>query len=205
MHDDTPNIQPSAPDAAGAEDRIKALEQALAAAQQAVQDSKAAQVEAEKKAEDARLRGLAEIENIRRRTQLDIDKAYNYSIERLSGELLSVVDSLEQALTVDSSDEPLKQGVQLTLKLLLDILDKFGIQQIDPMGEVFNPTQHEAISLQPTDDANEANKVLLVAQKGFTLKERILRPARVVVANAPAVQMAEAGNGTKNDIDDALV
>jgi molecular chaperone GrpE len=189
------------------EDTIKALEQALKAAQQVAEDSKNAQVEAEKKAEDARLRGLAEIENMRRRTQLDIENAHKYSIERLSRELLSVIDSLEQALAVESSDDALKQGIQLTLKLLLDSLDKFGIQQVNPLGETFNPAQHEAISMQPTENAEEANTVLLVAQKGFTLKDRILRPARVVVASAApqATRMAEAVVGEKNNADDDLV
>jgi molecular chaperone GrpE len=194
--------------AATPEDTIKALEQALKVAEQAVADSKNAQNEAEKKAEDARLRGLAEIENMRRRTQLDIVNARNYSIEGLSRELLLVIDSLEQALMVESSDDALKHGIQLTLKLLLDSLDKFGIQQIDPLGQAFNPAQHEAIAMQPTENSKEANTVLVVAQKGFTLKDRILRPARVVVASAtasPTVQMAEATLGEKNNIDDELV
>ena len=190
--------------AATPEETIKSLEQALKAAQQVAEDSKNAQVEAEKKAEDLRLRGLAEIENVRRRTQLDIENAHKYSIERLSRELLSVIDSLNQALTVESSDDALKQGVQLTLKLLLDSLEKFGIQQINPLGETFNPAQHEAIAMQPTENAKEANTVLVVAQTGFTLKDRILRPARVVVASA-AAQMAEAGISGKADADDDLV
>ena len=195
-------------DTATPEEAVKALEQALKVAQQAAEDSKNAQIEAEKKAEDARLRGLAEIENMRRRTQLDIENAHKYSIERLSRELLLVIDSLEQALTVESTDEPLKQGVQLTLKLLLDSLDKFGIHQIDPVGEAFNPAQHEAISMQPTENPKEANTVLVVAQKGFTLKDRILRPARVVVASNTApqtVQVAEAALSDKNNTDEDLV
>lgn len=193
-------------EAAAPGDTIKNLEQALKAAQQAVEDSKNAQIEAEKKAEDVRLRGLADIENMRRRTQLDIENAHKYSIERLSRELLSVIDSLEQALAVESSDDALKEGVQLTLKLLLDSLDKFGIEQLNPLGETFNPAQHEAISIQPAENAAEANTVLVVAQKGFTLKDRILRPARVVVASAaPQVHMAEAAVGEKNNADDDLV
>ncbi|MEY3182676.1 MAG: hypothetical protein RLZ35_661 [Pseudomonadota bacterium] len=192
---DVKEDKPLASESTSPEEAIKALEQAL-------QDSKNAQVEAEKKAEDVRLRGLAEIENMRRRAQLDIENAHKYSIERLSRELLSVIDSLEQALAVESSDEPLKEGVQLTLKLLLDSLDKFGIQQINPVGEAFNPSQHEAISMQPTQNPTEVNTVLVVAQKGFTLKDRILRPARVVVASA--MPQATVVN-EKSNVDEDLV
>lgn len=159
--------------------------------------------EAQQKAEEYKnlyLRALADVKNSQHRAQLDVQNAHKYGIERLARELLLVVDSLEQGLAVNSQDEALRQGMELTLKMFLDTLDKFGIHPIDPAGQAFNPLQHEAISIQPASSAEEANKVLIVAQKGFTLNERILRPARVIVASANTqdTKMAAATSAEKD-------
>lgn len=142
-----------------------------------------------KEANDKMLRSMAEAENIRRRASLDVENAHKYGVEKIARELLNVVDSLESGLdTVAEPDQAqlqhLREGMQLTHKLLLDILTQFQIKQINPQGEVFDPKQHEALTTQPSDDM-EPNRVLSVVQRGYTIHDRILRPARVVVAKAP--------------------
>jgi molecular chaperone GrpE len=130
------------------------------------------------------LRTRADMDNIRRRTDIDVDNARRYGMERFARELLAVVDSLEQGLSVAESahDTVYREGMSLTLKLFLDIFEKFGVQRITPSrGEALDPNKHEAISMQATNEL-EPNKVLLVAQAGFMLQDRVLRPARVVVS-----------------------
>lgn len=132
---------------------------------------------------NAYLRVRADIENIQRRAAIDVENTRKYGIERFAREMLVVVDSLEQGLQVADSakDTAYHEGMALTLKLCLDIFDKFGIKRIDPaMGDAFDPLRHEAISAQVRDDM-EPNKILVVAQKGFILQDRVLRPARVIV------------------------
>ncbi len=141
-----------------------------------------------KDANDKMLRSMAEAENIRRRASLDVESAHKYGVEKIARELLNVVDSLESGLeTVSEPDQTqlqhLHEGMQLTHKLLLDILAQFQIKQINPQGEVFDPKQHEALTTQPSIDM-EPNRVLAVVQKGYIIHDRILRPARVVVAKA---------------------
>jgi len=147
--------------------------------------------EAKSKAEenwDLLLRSKAEIENIRRRAALDIEKAHKFSIENFAKELMHVVDSLDKGLEVvitDNTDnnqiEAMQQGMQLTHKLLIDTLAKFGMQEINPLGNVFDPAKHEALLMQETNDVGP-NNVLTVVQKGFLIHDRVLRPARVIVA-----------------------
>lgn len=132
------------------------------------------------------LRTRADMDNYRRRSEIDIENARKYALERFARELLSVVDSLEHGLSVAESehDSAYREGMTLTLKLLIDIFDKFNIREINPKaGDSFDPNLHEAISMQPSRDY-EPNKVLMVAQRGFTLQERLLRPARVIVSKA---------------------
>ena len=128
------------------------------------------------------VRAMAEVDNIRRRSERDIANAHRYALDKFSGALLPVVDSLEQALQLatQQGDVSMREGLELTMKLFLDVLDKNGVKQIDPQGEVFNPQLHEAMSIQPSDEA-EPNTVLMVVQKGYLLNDRIIRPARVVV------------------------
>ena len=142
--------------------------------------------EARKKATehwDLFLRARADADNIRRRAMVDVENAHKYGIEKFARELLGVVDSLELGLNAANTMESsgLKEGIQLTYKLLLDTLDKFGIKQLNPFDESFDPMQHEALSTLVNNEV-EPNKVLTVIQKGFTLYDRLLRPARVIVS-----------------------
>jgi molecular chaperone GrpE len=130
---------------------------------------------------DAWLRAKAETENMRRRAVEDVDKARKFAVENFASELLAVKDSLEAALAVESpSVENLKDGVELTLKQLVAAFGKFNLHDIDPMGEKFDPHQHQAIQVVESDQP--ANTVVTVLQKGYRLHERTLRPALVMVA-----------------------
>jgi molecular chaperone GrpE len=132
---------------------------------------------------DAWLRAKAEAENIRRRAQEDVAKAHKFAVEGFSGELLAVKDSLEAALAVESATvESLKSGVELTLKQLVSVFDKFNIAEINPVGEKFDPHKHQAMGMVESDAA--PNTVVTVLQKGYQLHDRILRPALVMVAKA---------------------
>ncbi len=125
----------------------------------------------------------AEAENIRRRSLEDIDKARKFALEKFSGELLAVKDSLDAALAVDNATlDSYKNGVELTAKQLLSVFEKFNIAEINPAGEKFDPNKHQAISAVDSDQ--EPNTVVSVLQKGYTLNERVLRPALVMVAKA---------------------
>jgi molecular chaperone GrpE len=140
--------------------------------------------EAERKAQehyDAWMYAKAEAENIRRRAHDDIDKARKFALEKFSGELLAVKDSLEAALAVETGDvASYKSGVELTHKQLVGVFEKFNIAEVHPAGEKFDPHKHQAISMI---EANaEPNTVVQVLQKGYTLHERVLRPALVMVA-----------------------
>lgn len=131
------------------------------------------------------LRSKAELENLQRRSEREIANAHKYSLEKFASEILIVVDNLERSLTAKTADhEKLKDfydGIELTLKIFLETLQKFGITQINPLGAVFNPEQHMAMTTK--EDANaKSNVVLEVVQKGYLLKDRLLRPALVVVA-----------------------
>ena len=142
--------------------------------------------DAELKAEehhDAWLRAKAETDNMRRRASEDVDKARKFAVESFANELLAVKDSLEAALAVESpSVEILKDGVELTLKQLVAAFGRFNLHDIHPMGEKFDPHQHQAIQMIESDQP--ANTVVTVLQKGYRLHERTLRPALVMVAKS---------------------
>jgi len=130
---------------------------------------------------DAWLRAKAETENMRRRAVEDIDKARKFAVDNFASELLAVKDSLEAALAVESpSVENLKDGVELTLKQLAAVFGKFNLHAIEPLGEKFDPHQHQAIQVVESDQP--PNTVVTVLQKGYRLHERTLRPALVMVA-----------------------
>lgn len=132
---------------------------------------------------DAWLRAKAETENIRRRAQEDVAKAHKFAIENFASELLAVKDSLEAALTADtSSADNLKNGVELTLRQLSAVFGKFNLAEVDPQGEAFDPHRHQAMSMVDSDQP--ANTVVSVLQKGYLLSDRVLRPALVMVAKA---------------------
>jgi molecular chaperone GrpE len=130
---------------------------------------------------DAWLRAKADAENIRKRAQEDIAKAHKFGIERFASELLAVKDSLEAALAVENATpEGMRNGVELTLRQLEGVFEKQAIREINPVGQKFDPHQHQAISMLPSD--KEPNTVINVLQKGYTLNERVIRPALVTVA-----------------------
>lgn len=131
---------------------------------------------------DKYLRTAAEMENVRKRAARDVEKAHKFALERFATDILAVSDSLEMALATEGevSVESLKDGNQATLKLLGAVMSRFGVEELDPLGEPFDPSMHEAISMQPSDTA-EPGSVLTVFQKGYALNGRLLRPARVVV------------------------
>jgi len=130
---------------------------------------------------------MAEADNIRKRATRDIAHAHKFALENFSRDLLAVKDSLEMGLAAaDNADaKSLLVGSKATLKLLAGSLQRFGISEIDPVGEPFDPEQHEAMTMQPSDDV-EPGSVLTVIQKGYALNGRLLRPARVIVASEPA-------------------
>jgi len=134
------------------------------------------------------LRIKAEAENARRRASQDVEKAHKFALEKFAGDLLPVVDNLERALSfINREDEALKgvvEGVELTMKSFLDTVAKYGVVQIDPAGQPFNPDQHQAMSIQPSADV-PPNTVTFVLQKGYDLNGRLLRPAMVGVSKAP--------------------
>ncbi len=132
---------------------------------------------------DRYLRTAAELENVRKRATRDVENAHRFALERFSRELLAVRDSLEMGLAAadNASVESLLQGSEATLKILGVTMQQFGIEELDPVGEPFDPEFHEAISMQPSDDV-ESGSVVTVVQKGYSLNGRLLRPAMVVVA-----------------------
>lgn len=138
---------------------------------------------------DQFVRSQAEIANVRRRSELDVEKAHKFALERFSKELLPVVDSLEKTLESVKGDDALitgvREGVNLTLNILMSALGKFNIEQIDPVGEPFDPQVHEAMSMIDAPGA-EPNSVIAVMQKGYLLNGRLVRPAMVMVSKAAA-------------------
>lgn len=161
-------------------------------AELSVEELKKQLAKAEKKAADnwdKVLRIQAEMENLKRRTQKDLDNAHKYGLEKFAKELLSVIDSLELGIQAATSDVPevvkLREGSELTIKQFEAVFAKFNIQAIDPIGEPFNPEFHQAMTMVPTADA-EPNTVINVFQKGYVLNGRLIRPAMVVVAQAIA-------------------
>lgn len=135
------------------------------------------------------LRIQAELENTRRRAALDVEKAHKFALEKFAQELLPVKDSLELGLAASTSEDEavtrLREGMELTLKMLGACMEKFGIKEINPVGEPFNPEWHQAMTMQESA-AHESNTVMHVMQKGYLLNERLMRPAMVVVSKAPA-------------------
>ena len=132
---------------------------------------------------EAWLRARAEADNIRKRTQVELANAYKYAVESMATELLPVKDSLEATLAADAAAlESLRSGVDLTLKQLNTAFDKVNLKEINPVGEKFDPHQHQAISMLPSE--KEPNTVINVLQKGYKLHDRVIRPALVTVAKA---------------------
>jgi molecular chaperone GrpE len=140
-------------------------------------------------ARDAHVRALAEAENVRKRAEREVDNARKYGAERVLGDLLAVCDSLELGLKAAAAPEAtakaIADGMELTQKQLQSFLEKNSVTLIDPVGQPFDPAYHEAVSMLVSTDV-AANHVLNVMQKGYRLHDRLLRPAMVIVAKAPA-------------------
>ncbi|MCL9669457.1 nucleotide exchange factor GrpE [Rosenbergiella epipactidis] len=153
------------------DERIAELEKALAESQGGVRE--------------AQVRAQAEIENIRRRTEIDIEKAHKFALEKFANELLPVIDSLERALEVSNKENPelasMIEGIELTLKSLLDAVRKFGVEVVGDIHVPFNPDVHQAMSMIESADV-APNHVIMVMQRGYTLNGRLLRPAMVAVS-----------------------
>jgi len=136
---------------------------------------------------DAWLRARAEAENIRKRAQTEIASAHKFAVESFAAELLAVKDSLEAALGAENASvESMKSGVELTLKQLRGVFEKFSLSEIDPAGQKFDPHRHQAITVVESDV--EPNTVVQVLQKGYLLHDRVIRPALVTVAKAKSVE-----------------
>ena len=166
-------------DAPAAED---AGQDAAGQAQEPDEELAAARAKAEENW-DRYLRAAAELDNVRKRAARDVEIAHKFALERFGKELLAVRDTLEMGLAAadNATVESLIEGKNATLKLLTTVMSQFGIEEVDPAGEPFDPEFHEAISMQPSDDV-EPGSVLTVVQKGYTLNGRLLRPAMVIVA-----------------------
>ncbi len=138
-------------------------------------------------AKDQVLRAQAEMQNLRRRAERDVENAHKYALDKFVGELLPVVDNLERSIqTMDDNNDDIKvlrEGIELTLKSFQDVLARFKVEAVDPKGEVFNPEFHQAMSMLEMPD-QAPNTVVDVFQKGYTLNGRLVRPAMVVVAKA---------------------
>lgn len=152
----------------------------LQAALEAAQDEMAS-------LKDAALRAQADVENMRRRAARDVENAHKFALERFAESLLPVIDSLEKSVesAAEAADASVSEGVGLCLKLFLDTLARNGIEQVDPLGEPFDPSLSEAMAMVENPDA-EPNSVMEVMQKGYALNGRLVRAAKVIVAKAPA-------------------
>ncbi len=184
-------IDPQTPDRAQAEGAAgQAGEQAAPAPEQDLARLQEALQQAQAKAQenwDKLLRVQAELDNLRKRSQRDLENAHKYAIERFVAELLPVKDSLELGLghSREQADaEKLHEGMELTLKMLAQVFDKFHVQEIDPQGQPFDPAFHQAMTLQENSEL-PPNTVISVMQKGYILNGRLLRPAMVIVSKRP--------------------
>ncbi len=133
---------------------------------------------------DQMLRIQADAQNVRRRAEQDVEKAHKFGVEKFANEMLPIMDSLERAIEAFGDDEALasmREGVEMTMNMFLSGLEKFKMEQVNPLGEAFDPALHQAMSMVEAADA-EPNSVIAVMQKGYTLHGRLVRPAMVVVA-----------------------
>ena len=139
-------------------------------------------------AQDQAIRAAADVQNARRRAEQEVEKAHKFALERFAGDLLPVLDSLERGLELSNPDDPaikpMREGIELTLKMFADTLGRFQIVPVVPEGEPFNPEFHQAMAMEESANV-EPNTVLKVFQKGYTLSGRLLRPAMVVVSKPP--------------------
>jgi molecular chaperone GrpE len=184
MAEDTP--RPEADPEHEAETEVSAGEQA---GKEPDSEERLSALEAEvEQLKDQVLRAQAEAENTRRRAAREVENAHKFALEKFVADLLPLLDSLEKAVEVASGaqgSEAIAEGVQLSLKLALSTLEKAGVQQLDPLGEPFDPQHHEAMAMVDNPNA-EPNTVMDVLQKGYTLNGRLVRAAMVVVVKPSA-------------------
>ena len=154
-------------------------------AEEGISDELAKAQEEAAQYKEAALRAQADVQNIRRRAELDVEKAHKFALEKFAKSVITVADNLERALSSAeaSEEDPLREGVELTYKDLVETLGRFDIVVVDPQGEPFNPELHQAMTMVPNPNM-EPNTVMDVVQKGYTLNGRLLRPAMVVVSSA---------------------
>ncbi len=156
--------------------------------QSATADTASAETQIEELKESV-LRAQAELLNVRRRAERDVENAHRYAIEKFVKDLLAVLDSMDRALelakTTEGFDAAMLEGTEMTHKLLMDTVAKHGVEAIDPVGAPFDPQEHQAMSMVPSAD-HEPNTVMAVMQKGYKLEGRLIRAAMVVVTQAPA-------------------
>ena len=173
-------------------EEVEAVESDASAEQVDPRDEKIANLEAqlaeaETRERDSVLRMKAEMENLRRRTELDVEKAHKFALEKFVNELLPVLDSLDRALEVADKDNDamaaMVEGIELTRKSMLDVVAKFGVQVVEDIDVPMDPNVHQAIAMVESDDVAAGN-VLMVMQKGYTLNGRTIRAAMVSVAKA---------------------
>jgi molecular chaperone GrpE len=172
-----------------AEEAAQQADEALEEAQETVADDISALLEEARaeadKHKDMALRLQADMENLRRRTRLDLESAHKYALEKFVNALLPAMDSMEMGMDAaakeDASVESIREGVEMTFKQMLDVLQEFSVERVDPTGEKFDPQLHEAMTMIPSPD-HETNTVVDTIQKGYTLNERLVRAARVIVA-----------------------
>lgn len=161
------------------QEKVNELELALSAAQSTVADQK-----------DSVIRAKAEVDNIRRRSAQEVEKARKFALEKFAGELLPVVDNLERAIDAankdDESQKAMLEGIELTLASFLSTLEKFDVKAVNPQDQPFNPELHQAMSMQEVEGV-EPNTVIAVMQKGYELNGRLIRPAMVMVSKAASV------------------
>ena len=138
---------------------------------------------------DQAIRVKADAQNLRRRSEQDVEKAHKFALEKFAKELLPVIDSLEKAVEAEvalgNEMNPLREGVEMTLSLFLASIQKFNLEQVDPVGKPFDPSLHEAMSMVEVPNA-EPNTVIAAMQKGYTLNGRLIRPAMVMVSKNSA-------------------
>ncbi|MCR3756050.1 MAG: nucleotide exchange factor GrpE [Sodalis sp. Psp] len=143
--------------------------------------------EAQQRERDSLLRAKAEVENVRRRSEQNVEKAHKFALERFVGELLPVIDNLERALEMSSKSNSelasLIEGIELTLKSLLGAVRKFGLDVVGDIYVPFNPEVHQAMTMLESEE-HEPNQVIMIMQKGYTLNGRLIRPAMVAVSKA---------------------
>lgn len=137
-----------------------------------------------KEFEEKALYAMAEMENAKRRAQLDVENAHKFGLEKFLSQLVPVIDGLDQALAIQSENTEMaamREGIEMTLKSFIDVISKAGVVRIDPIGEAFDPNLHEAMSMQENPD-HEPDTIIAVYQRGYQLNGRLIRPARVVVS-----------------------